>query len=258
MLREELRNFLRPEFLNRIDDVVLFRPLSKVDLRGIVDIQLRRLEKLLDDRELKLQLTEAAKDQLVELGYEPAFGARPLKRAILKKLQDPLAEEILARRLPAGQRRAGRPEAAKSSCSRKGAERCACTSSASAGTGMGALAALFREAGHEVTRLGRARSIPPMGPVLRALGVRCLEGYDAAHLEPAPDLVVVGNAIRTDNPEAVAAERARAAANVHVARAARALPRASDGRSSSRGTHGKTTTSAMCAWLLSARGLEPG
>jgi ATP-dependent Clp protease ATP-binding subunit ClpB len=95
VLREELRSFLRPEFLNRIDDVVLFRPLSRVHLRGIVEIQLRRLEKLLTDRELKMQLTDAAKDKLVELGYEPAFGARPLKRAILKKLQDPLAEEIL-------------------------------------------------------------------------------------------------------------------------------------------------------------------
>jgi ATP-dependent Clp protease ATP-binding subunit ClpB len=95
VMTEELRAFLRPEFLNRIDDVVLFRPLSKQDLLGIVDIQLRRLEKLLTDRELKLQLGSSAKDKLVELGYEPAFGARPLKRAILKKLQDPLAEEIL-------------------------------------------------------------------------------------------------------------------------------------------------------------------
>jgi len=96
VLRDELRAFLRPEFLNRIDDVVLFRPLSKQDLLGIVDIQIRRLESLLADRELKLSLTDAAKSALVDLGYEPAFGARPLKRAILKKLQDPLAEEILA------------------------------------------------------------------------------------------------------------------------------------------------------------------
>ncbi len=95
VLQEELRAFLRPEFLNRIDDIVLFRPLSKKDLRGIVDIQLRRLEKLLTDRELRIELTERAKDRLVDLGYEPAFGARPLKRAILKNLQDPLAEEIL-------------------------------------------------------------------------------------------------------------------------------------------------------------------
>jgi len=99
VLREELRNFLRPEFLNRIDDIILFRPLSKPDLRGIVDIQLKRLEKL---RELRLDLTEAAKTQLVELGYEPAFGARPLKRAILRRVQDPLAEEILAGGYPPG------------------------------------------------------------------------------------------------------------------------------------------------------------
>jgi ATP-dependent Clp protease ATP-binding subunit ClpB len=96
VLREELKNFLRPEFLNRIDDVIIFRPLSKPDLRGIVDIQLRRLEKLMADRELKLDLTEEAKMRLVDQGYEPAFGARPLKRAILKGLQDPLAEAILA------------------------------------------------------------------------------------------------------------------------------------------------------------------
>ena len=82
--------------MNRIDDIVLFRPLSKGDLLGIVDIQIRRLESLLADRELKLSLSDAAKSALVDLGYEPAFGARPLKRAILKKLQDPLAEEILA------------------------------------------------------------------------------------------------------------------------------------------------------------------
>ncbi|MGD0678863.1 MAG: AAA family ATPase [Polyangiaceae bacterium] len=102
VLNEELRALLRPEFLNRIDDVVLFRPLSKPDLRGIVEIQLRRLEKLMSDRELRIQLTEDAKNKLVELGYEPAFGARPLKRAILKKLQDPLAEEILRGGYPTG------------------------------------------------------------------------------------------------------------------------------------------------------------
>jgi ATP-dependent Clp protease ATP-binding subunit ClpB len=102
VMQEELRAFLRPEFLNRVDDIILFRPLSRADLRGIVDVQLRRLEKLLADRELKMQLTDGAKDKLVELGYEPAFGARPLKRAILKKLQDPLAEEILRGVYPPG------------------------------------------------------------------------------------------------------------------------------------------------------------
>ncbi len=95
VLLEELRNFFRPEFLNRIDDIIVFKALTKEDLRGIVDIQLRRLEKLLVDRELKLNLTDAAKLKLVDLGYEPSLGARPLKRAILRELQNPLAETIL-------------------------------------------------------------------------------------------------------------------------------------------------------------------
>jgi ATP-dependent Clp protease ATP-binding subunit ClpB len=102
ILQEELRSFLRPEFLNRVDDVIIFRPLSREDLRGIVDIQLRRLEKLMEGRDLKLDLTEAAKARLVDLGYEPAYGARPLKRAILKRVQDPLAEELLAGGFPPG------------------------------------------------------------------------------------------------------------------------------------------------------------
>ena len=71
-------------------------------MTGIVDIQLKRLEKLLVDREIKVELTMDAKTRLVDLGYEPAFGARPLKRAILKNVQDPLAEEILAGGYPPG------------------------------------------------------------------------------------------------------------------------------------------------------------
>lgn len=96
VLFEELRAFFRPEFLNRIDDIVVFKALTKDDLRGVVDIQLRRLDKLLADREIRLALTDAAKMRLVDLGYEPSLGARPLKRVILRELQNPLAEEILA------------------------------------------------------------------------------------------------------------------------------------------------------------------
>jgi ATP-dependent Clp protease ATP-binding subunit ClpB len=96
VLLEELRNFFRPEFLNRVDDIVVFKALSKDDLRGIVDIQLRRLERLLSDKEIKIRLTDKAKGRLVELGYEPSLGARPLKRAITRELQNPLAEAILA------------------------------------------------------------------------------------------------------------------------------------------------------------------
>jgi ATP-dependent Clp protease ATP-binding subunit ClpB len=103
VLLEELRSFFRPEFLNRVDEIIVFKALSKDDLRGIVDIQLRRLERLLSDKEIKLELTEAAKGRLVELGYEPSLGARPLKRAILRELQNPLAEAILAGGYQGGQ-----------------------------------------------------------------------------------------------------------------------------------------------------------
>jgi ATP-dependent Clp protease ATP-binding subunit ClpB len=102
VLRDELRKFFRPEFLNRIDDVIVFRALTKDDLKGIASIQLRKLDKLLADKELKVQLTDAARDRLVELGYEPGFGARPLRRAILREVQDPLAEEILKGGYPPG------------------------------------------------------------------------------------------------------------------------------------------------------------
>jgi ATP-dependent Clp protease ATP-binding subunit ClpB len=103
VLLEELRSFFRPEFLNRVDDIVVFKSLSKGDLLGIVDIQLRRLERLLSDKEIKLSLTDAAKQRLVELGFEPSLGARPLKRAILRELQNPLAEAILAGGYKGGQ-----------------------------------------------------------------------------------------------------------------------------------------------------------
>jgi ATP-dependent Clp protease ATP-binding subunit ClpB len=95
VLLDELRDFFRPEFLNRIDDVVVFRHLLREHLRGIVDIQLRQLDKLLAERQLRVEMTEAAKMRLVDLGYEPAFGARPLRRALLREVQDPLAEHLL-------------------------------------------------------------------------------------------------------------------------------------------------------------------
>ena len=76
-------------------DTVIFDPLSRDDLRGIIEIQLRSLARLLVDKRVGIEVTDAAKDRLVDLGYEPAFGARPLKRVILKHLQDPLAENLL-------------------------------------------------------------------------------------------------------------------------------------------------------------------
>ena len=99
-VREEVMSVVkasfRPEFLNRVDDVILFHRLQKSDMAGIVAIQLKRLEKLLADRRIKLDVGADAVKWLAERGYDPAYGARPLKRVIQTSLQDPLAEKILA------------------------------------------------------------------------------------------------------------------------------------------------------------------
>src|SRR5262249_41939191 len=92
----ELRQHFRPEFLNRVDEIVIFEPLRREQIGRIVEIQLERLKKLLDDRRLKLELTPAAVAFLGEHGYDPVYGARPLKRAIQKYLQDPLAMKVLS------------------------------------------------------------------------------------------------------------------------------------------------------------------
>ncbi len=91
----ELRAELRPEFLNRIDEVIVFHPLSRDQIGQIVEIQLGRLRKLLADRKLNLELTDAARARLAEEGYDPIYGARPLKRAIQQRIQNPLALELL-------------------------------------------------------------------------------------------------------------------------------------------------------------------
>jgi ATP-dependent Clp protease ATP-binding subunit ClpB len=92
---EELRGELRPEFLNRIDEVIVFRPLSRSQIGEIVEIQLSRLRKLLAERKLGLELTPAARAALAEEGYDPVYGARPLKRAIQQRIQNPLALQLL-------------------------------------------------------------------------------------------------------------------------------------------------------------------
>ncbi len=94
-VRGDLRQHFRPEFLNRVDDVVVFRPLAREDIRAIVDIQLARLGALLADRKLGLEVTDEARTLLAELGYDPVYGARPLKRVIQARVQNPLALEML-------------------------------------------------------------------------------------------------------------------------------------------------------------------
>jgi len=92
---EAMRAYFRPEFLNRVDDTIIFHSLGLEELKKIVDIQLGRLHKLLGDKKINLTLTEAAKASLAIEGYDPVFGARPLKRIIQRSLQDPLAMKIL-------------------------------------------------------------------------------------------------------------------------------------------------------------------
>jgi ATP-dependent Clp protease ATP-binding subunit ClpB len=91
-----VRAHFRPEFLNRVDEIILFHRLRRDDMGAIVDIQIKRLQKLLDDRKITLELDEKARALLAAKGYDPAYGARPLKRVIQKELQDPLAEALLA------------------------------------------------------------------------------------------------------------------------------------------------------------------
>jgi ATP-dependent Clp protease ATP-binding subunit ClpB len=92
---DALRSTFRPEFLNRVDEVVVFHSLTQEHLKQIVNIQLNRVRKLLADRHLGLEVTDEAKAFLAREGWDPAYGARPLKRALQRELQDPLALKIL-------------------------------------------------------------------------------------------------------------------------------------------------------------------
>jgi len=92
----EVKNYFRPELINRLDEILTFEALTPEQLRRIVDVQLRRLREHLAEQEIDVELSEAAKDELAREGYDPEFGARPLKRAILKHVQNPLADAILS------------------------------------------------------------------------------------------------------------------------------------------------------------------
>ena len=98
----ELRANFRPEFLNRLDEVITYDALSEKEIRSIVDVQLARVAKGLLEQDIALELTAEAKDALAEEGWDPEFGARPLKRAIQRRVQNLLADAILSGRLDAG------------------------------------------------------------------------------------------------------------------------------------------------------------
>ena len=100
---EKLRLSFKPEFLNRLDETIMFKPLTRDNIRGIIDLLIADLNRRLADRELTVELTDAAKDKVVEDAYEPAYGARPLKRYIQKKVETLLAKKILSDELHAGE-----------------------------------------------------------------------------------------------------------------------------------------------------------
>ncbi|HIK27870.1 MAG: ATP-dependent chaperone ClpB [Oscillatoriaceae bacterium SKW80] len=99
---QALRSHFRPEFLNRVDDLIIFHPLTRSELREIVEIQLKRIEKLLAEQKIALELKPAACDYLVDIGYDPVYGARPLKRAIQRELENPIATYLLEQKFVAG------------------------------------------------------------------------------------------------------------------------------------------------------------
>jgi ATP-dependent Clp protease ATP-binding subunit ClpC len=98
----ELKKVFRPEFLNRIDEVIVFHKLAKDEIKEIVELLLRRIRESMADRELQLELSEPARDLLVEKGWDPAMGARPLRRAIQRYIEDPLADFVLRSQVPSG------------------------------------------------------------------------------------------------------------------------------------------------------------
>jgi ATP-dependent Clp protease ATP-binding subunit ClpA len=95
-MMSKLKTFFKPEFLNRLDEIIRFQSLKKEDIRQIVDIQISRLQYRLDEHGIKLHLDDKAKDWLAENGYDPEFGARPLKRLIQQEVENPLAIELLS------------------------------------------------------------------------------------------------------------------------------------------------------------------
>jgi ATP-dependent Clp protease ATP-binding subunit ClpC len=102
LVNEELKQYFRPEFLNRLDEIIVFRQLTKDEVKDISEILLKEVFVRLEEKEITLQVTDRFKDRLIEEGYNPSYGARPLRRAIMRLLEDTLAEEILSGRVKAG------------------------------------------------------------------------------------------------------------------------------------------------------------
>ena len=102
LVNEELKQYFRPEFLNRLDEVIVFRQLTKDEVREIAELMLREVFDRIQEKEIQLEVTERFKTRLVEEGYNPSYGARPLRRAVMRLLEDSLAEQVLAGKIKAG------------------------------------------------------------------------------------------------------------------------------------------------------------
>ena len=102
MVMEELKLHFRPEFLNRLDETILFKPLTKNNITGIIDLLMEQMNQRLMDKELKVELTKEAKDYIVEQGYDPVYGARPLKRYLQKYVETLVARLILSDEISMG------------------------------------------------------------------------------------------------------------------------------------------------------------
>ena len=101
-MQDRLRRSFRPEFLNRIDETIIFNPLGKEDLRKIVELEIEKVQERLSEQEIKLEVTDAAKDYLAEKGFDPEFGARPLRRLIQKEIENEVSGLIISGEISEG------------------------------------------------------------------------------------------------------------------------------------------------------------
>ena len=102
MVMSELRNSFRPEFLNRLDEIIMFKPLTKENIRGIINLLLQDINKRIEEKEISLKMTDGAMDFITDSAYDPAYGARPLKRYLQKNVETLLAKKILADEVTVG------------------------------------------------------------------------------------------------------------------------------------------------------------
>merc|ERR1712227_957360 len=102
LVNEELKLYFKPEFLNRLDEIIVFRQLNKMEVKKIADIMLKDVVGRANEKQIKLEVTEKFKDRIVDEGFNPSFGARPLRRAIIRLVEDSLAEKILSKEVSDG------------------------------------------------------------------------------------------------------------------------------------------------------------